>query len=270
MEEKQPGFICFSIWHFLLPFAIYITSSLRLPYPPPPFFPSRFVNWICTCSIPPLTYAFFFNPPTPLFATFLPPSLCLGRFSPLKQMYFPFAPPPPLYILYLIYSYKFKEDYTSQVMESHYPAILIVDPFLLTCHLLWVLDPKTTISQPISVIQTNTFFWKYQHSPSPSILKVKSPCSLPPPTPFSFIFPLLPHIYPPPYPTLPQSICCAYKNRNHCISTYLHHEQLLTFIIFEEVLLIFTLCYKEWRRYFKYILFISKKRGEERERDVNN
>src|SRR3990167_2637126 len=162
--------LCFDLFAFpfgifspLLPLYVYyhLLSSvfplLPPPPPPPPFFPSRFVNWICTCSIPPpLTYAFFFNPPTPLFATFLPPSLCLGRFSPLAYV-FPLPPPPPLYILYLIYSYKFKEDYTSQVMESHYPAILIVDPFLLTCHLLWILDPKTTISQPISVIQTNTF-----------------------------------------------------------------------------------------------------------------
>ena len=98
MEEKQPGFICFSIWHFLLPFAIYITSSLRLPYPPPPFFPSRFVNWICTCSIPPLpTLSFLIHPPLSLPHSSLPP-FALVDFL-LQHMYFPFL----LLLLYIFF-----------------------------------------------------------------------------------------------------------------------------------------------------------------------
>ena len=69
---------CFSIWHFFSPapvVCILPPPLLRLPYPPPPLFPSRFINWICTCSIPPPlpTLSFLIHPPLSLPHSSLPP-----------------------------------------------------------------------------------------------------------------------------------------------------------------------------------------------------
>ena len=83
----------------------------------------------------------------------------------------------------------------------HYPAI-IVAPFLLTCHSLWVLDPKTTISQPMSVIQTNTFGNINIPIPIPIYTQVKSPS--PPNTFFIHIPPSSSYLSP---PTLVHLLC---------------------------------------------------------------